>query len=518
MKRIPCRGGRFVEVIDDDHWIAPIWRGAVPKTANLDFTRLPASVRPWWRAVLGEAFQLDSLAQVRGIWHTALWLYRFHIASSRPPTTRWDDWSANEWATYAEWLSGQQGFRGRPLSLDYRRGQFLWLAAAAQHAVDLRLSGTSAESIRRIKSVARGSFRGTAVAFGQRLVRRALTREQWEELDRILAEEWQRYQDNGTADGGATALPAVVATWLAFHHGVRSAEINRLSVHDILPDPVEGRHHLRVHAPNKAPDLLPIGRETLRLLEALKAAGAGTRTALQTDLLFVSTAEPPAILTTSSVPWEANGLTDLLRALIARHNARHLPSDLKFPDGRTTLGTHLAYDLGNRERVRQIMRHQSPATTDHYYRVHDKLRVARDVAAATRTEAIRLTMACQRPIASLDERPDHREVIGRNPANTQLEYGSCGLDAVRQGSCRMAVHCFECPLLVPWVSKRHNFVHERDVYQAKAAEAINPRDQENYIRHAALAEAHIRLIDRRKEGGTLGPDTRARSRRPRRSR
>jgi hypothetical protein len=30
--RIPCRGGRFVECLDDDHWKAPAWRGTVAQT------------------------------------------------------------------------------------------------------------------------------------------------------------------------------------------------------------------------------------------------------------------------------------------------------------------------------------------------------------------------------------------------------------------------------------------------------------------------------------------------------
>lgn len=76
----------------------------------------------------------------------------------------------------------------------------------------------------------------------------------------------------------------------------------------------------------------------------------------------------------------------------------------------------------------------------------------------------------------------------------------------------MAVHCFECPLLVPWISKRHNFVYERDTYEKKAVEAANDRDRENYLRHAALPEAHILLIDR-KEAGT----GRTQPTRPRRS-
>lgn len=466
MTRIPCRGGRFVECLDDDHWKAPAWRGTVAQTFTMDLTRIPGSVRPWWRRVLREAFQVDSVAQVRGIWHTALWFCRFHAATTRPLSTTWDEWTAPDWGAYAEWLKDQIGFENRPLSHEYRRGQFLWLAAAARHAIDVGLPGTSEVTVARIQSVSRRAFRGTGTLSNQRIQRRALTREQWDELDTILADEWRAFIE-GEDDSTQGFLPVVVATWLAFHHGLRSAEINRITVDDVLPDPKTERHHLRVNAPNKEPDRIPIGRDTLTMLEALVSAGEESRKMLQTRLLFVSMGTEPEILTTSSTPWNRTGLTDGLRALLEKRQATNLPPDLKFPDGRLTLGTHLAYDIANRERVRQIMRHENAATTERYYRVPDKLRVARDIAAAIRSEAVRLTIACQQPIVTLDERPAHREVLARNPANAQLEYGSCGLDVARQGTCRMAVHCFECPLLVPWVSKRHNFVYERDVYEKK---------------------------------------------------
>ena len=109
----------------------------------MDLTRIPGSVRPWWRRVLREAFQVDSVAQVRGISHTALWFCRFHAATTRALSTTWDEWTAPDWGAYAEWLKDQKGFENRPLSHEYRRGQFLWLAAAARHAIDVGLPGTS---------------------------------------------------------------------------------------------------------------------------------------------------------------------------------------------------------------------------------------------------------------------------------------------------------------------------------------------------------------------------------------
>lgn len=97
---------------------------------------------------------------------------------------------------------------------------------------------------------------------------------------------------------------------------------------------------------------------------------------MNTTLLFVSL-EDPEILTTTSSPWKHSGLSDRLRTLVQQYNAKHLPPDLNFPDGRLTLGTHLAYDIANRERVRQIMRHRYASTTERFYRAPDSLRVAR---------------------------------------------------------------------------------------------------------------------------------------------
>jgi hypothetical protein len=84
----------------------------------------------------------------------------------------------------------------------------------------------------------------------------------------------------------------------------------------------------------------------------------------------------------------------------------------------------------------------------------------------------------------------------------------------------MAKHCFECPLLVPWVSKRHNYVAERDEYLERAQKAENTRDRENLLYHANLAEAYIILIDRCKKEKTHDGQQSipSRQRRPRKAR
>jgi len=328
----------------------------------------------------------------------------------------------------------------------------------------------------------------------------------------MMAEEWQRYLEDGGKKPWKVNLPGLVACWLAFNDGIRPAEINCLTVDDILVDNLHGKHGIRVHAPNKQPDVVPIEKDTLLLLQAMVDEGKEVRAVLKTDLLFVSGWPRPHLLNSKI-------LNEALRAMIRRHRCESLPTDLKLPDGRTTLGTHLARTIQNRERVRRLMRHAWASTTEIYYRARQKLVVAGNMAKALRAEAWRLTIACQRPVLDIAERPDQMEILRRNPGNAALEWGSCGLDVVRQGSCRRAKHCFECPLLVPWVSKRHNYVAERDEYLRMAENAENLRDRENLLYHANLAEAHIALIDRRREekmnNAATGPATR--QRRPRRT-
>jgi len=208
--------------------------------------------------------------------------------------------------------------------------------------------------------------------------------------------------------------------------------------------------------------------------------------------------------------------------MIRQHDCTSLPRDLKLPDGRITLGTHLTYTIHNRERVRRIMRHKYASTTEVFYKAQQKLVVAGNMAKALRAEALRLTIACQRPVITIAERPDQADIIERNPENVELEWGSCGRDIQLQGTCRSAKHCFECPLLVPWVSKRHNYVAERDEYLRLATLADNLRDRENRLYHANLAQAHIILIDRRlrseeQKGDNRSESTSTRQRRPRRT-
>ncbi len=241
-----------------------------------------------------------------------------------------------------------------------------------------------------------------------------------------MEEEWQTYLDNPDAPSAKENLLALVACWLAYNDGLRSAEINQLTVDDVLVDPVHQKHRLRVHAPNKNPDMIPIDDVTLGIVQALISEGAKTRNTLGTNLLFTSLEDPPRVLTTFH-------LNNKLRKMVRQHRPTSLPTTIRLPDGRTTLGTHLAFTLHNRERVHRIMRHVYASTTETFYQAQQKLVVAGQMAKALQAEALRLTFACQRPIVDISERPEQVDILARNPENAELEWGSCGRDIQRQG-------------------------------------------------------------------------------------
>jgi len=479
---------------------------------TIDFSELPAVVSPWWRTLLESAFRNIGFGQATTVWYAVRWFTRYQ-SESGTITTHLDSLERFDWGTYAEWLKTQTSFYGRPFSVDSRRHLFQSLVVIAHQAMMLHLPGVSDITVDRLHAVTRSHFKERLAEVQRRIEQRSLTNEQYADLYAMLGEEWQRYQDSNKETREAVHLPVLVACWLAFNDGVRSCELNTLVVGDVQANPANGKHRLAVHAPNKRPDILPIESDTLLLLQALIDAGEETRRTLGTEHLFVSTKGKPCILTTRN-------LTYALHNLIHKQESTSLPLDLKFPDGRTTLGTHLAHDIHNRERVRRIMRHQWATTTERYYQAQQKLVVAGNIAKALRADALRLTVACQRPIVKMSEKQGLADILERNPANAELAWGACGLDIERQGTCRRASHCFSCPLLVPWASKRHNYVAERDTYLHLADEAQNPRDRENYLYHANQAEAYLILIDRRlreEEDGTQLRET-TRQRRPRRGR
>lgn len=515
MREFSCRGNRVVKVLDEDHWIIPRWEGSLPKESHIDFSALPREVRSWWQAVLERAYQSVSLARAGTIWDAARWLTRF-LKEHDLVTTDLDSLDEVDWGIYMEWLKEQDCSHGRhKLSYHFCKKMIGSLIVAAKLGNLIGLSGVSGTTADRLHTVSRKVLKGGGEVIREYIEQRALTGEQYTELYTMMAEEWQSYLDGKNISMTKVNLPGLVACWLAFNDGIRSSEINVLTVDDLQVDEINGRHRLHVHARNKNPDMVPIEQDTLLQLQAMIEEGAAARSALGTNLLFTSVQGEPRVLTTSR-------LNDVVRRMIRQHDCTSLPRDLKLPDGRITLGTHLTYTIHNRERVRRIMRHKYASTTEVFYKAQQKLVVAGNMAKALRAEALRLTIACQRPVITIAERPDQADIIERNPENVELEWGSCGRDIQLQGTCRSAKHCFECPLLVPWASKRHNYVAERDEYLRLATLADNLRDRENRLYHANLAQAHIILIDRRlrseeRKGDNRSESTSTRQRRPRRT-
>ncbi len=254
MTTLHCLGGHVVEIIDTDRWIVPRTSGSRLYSETIDFTRLPSAVRPWWRAVLQASYSSDSLAQAYGIWVTAIWFNRF-LQECGTVTTNLDSLTRTEWGLYAQWLDTQTAAHGGSLSHDYRRGQFTWLAAAIRHAIILGFPGVSQQSIQRLSVVSRRAFRGNDALIRRRIEKRTLTSAQYTDLYGMMAEEWQRYKDNPrSAD-----LPALVACWLAFNDGVRSAEINTLLAYRSRKLEVSSRAPRPLHVAFVADTLLHIG-------------------------------------------------------------------------------------------------------------------------------------------------------------------------------------------------------------------------------------------------------------------
>lgn len=239
-------------------------------------------------------------------------------------------------------------------------------------------------------------------------------------------------------------LPALAACWLSAHEGLRPEEINRLTVDDLRPDPSERKHGLWVHAPRKGSRLVLIDEVTRHILEELVRAGAKTRAALKTRLLFVSIEGPPHVLTSGR-------LNHRIRQMFARHDCYLLPGDYRLSDGRTTLGTHLARAIPDYDWVRRIMRHASQQTTRQYYQGRLKLESEARIADAITSENEKFYLAYQgeaSPKAVEVAMPEQRsECIGGIEAHGQ----SCGV--MIDSSSEHTVDC--TPVLrIRWRARR----------------------------------------------------------------
>src|SRR5260221_3635323 len=306
MKVIPCKG-YDITVIEDDRWLLSSTRTLRQRRLVIDFSQLPEAVRPWWRTLLESAFRNIGFSQSIEVWYGVRWFTRYQ-SESGTITTHFDSLERLDWGNYAEWLKTQLSFYGRPLSSDSRRTFFQALVVIARQAMILRLPGVSDITLDRLHTVTRSHFKERHAEIQRRIEQRSLTSEQYTDLYAVLGEEWQLYQDSNKETRSAVHLPVLVACWLAFNDGVRSCELNTLVVGDVQADPVNGKHRLTVHAPNKRPDILPIDNDTLMLLQALIDAGEEARRVLGTEHLFVSTEGKPCILTTRNLTYALHKL------------------------------------------------------------------------------------------------------------------------------------------------------------------------------------------------------------------
>jgi integrase len=330
MREFSCRDNQVVKVLDEDHWIAPRWEGSLPRQWKIDFTVLPYEVRSWWRAVLERAYQSISLSRVAGIWKAARWLTRF-LREHDMVTTDLDSLDEVDWGIYLEWLKEQDCSHGqRTLSHHYLKKMIDSLIDAAKLGSQLGLSRVSSKTADRLRTVRRNLLKGGLEVIRETIEQRALTSEQYTELYTMMSEEWHRYLDSKNTEMTKANLPGLVACWLAFNDGIRSSEINALTVDDLQVDKIYGKHRLHVHAPNKNPDMIPIEQDTLLLLQALIEEGAAARSALGTNLLFTSVQGEPRVLTTPLLNYA-------MRRMIRQQDCTSLPPDLKLPDGHVTL-------------------------------------------------------------------------------------------------------------------------------------------------------------------------------------
>jgi integrase len=331
MRQFQCKDGGVVQVNDEDHWLVPYTNLHAEYKLKIDFTQVQDEVRVWWRSLLEGAFKNIPPKYIIALWNTVRWFTRF-LEECRLLTTRLDDLSSADWRSYAEWLKKQRSRRGLPLSSSTRRSQFAHLCMAARQAILLDLPGVSSITVERLLAVTRSAFKDRSVDTQRYIEQRALNSEQYTELYAMMAIEWQCYLEGEGKAKTTVYLPALVACWLAFNEGVRPAELNCLTVDDLQVDNLYGKHSLRLHAPNKQPDVIPIEKDTLLLLQALIDAGAEVRAMLKTNLLFVTGYRGPHLLSTTRLNY-------VLRSMIQQHKCRSLPSDLKLADGRTTLST-----------------------------------------------------------------------------------------------------------------------------------------------------------------------------------
>ncbi|KIL38463.1 hypothetical protein SD70_26210 [Gordoniibacillus kamchatkensis] len=494
-QKITCVKGYVVET-DDLTWefhIPSNSRGSAGEVNRqfIYWTDFPITQRSKIMGMAQLMMEEKGADNALGFVHGVRWVYRF-LAEERRQDFVFNKLTETEWGGFAKWLEEQiGGNNGVKLKDTTRRGYFVHIKSAIRTAAFLGKFDVTYEDLETIEAAMRRRFRDANLLAMYRASKRALNEDETLNLLEIINEEWNAWREfNATGKIPLEGMPdllAIAATILCFEETVRPEELNVMEVKHIrIGEAVE----ILLCAPNKAEGYIEVSKETAPILKELIEYGSEARRTHGTDKLFIDGGNVLG----------SNQLNKRLRKLLKKYWGKY-PVDrpgIRLSDGRKTLGAYLASTTNDEEVVRLILRHADVGTTKIYYVRQGKAQLSRNIRNALKEYALRFSRAYNPavldPIA--ESRPEIAEVLKRNPDHTNI-YGACTEDKEVEGDCEKGIHCGDCPLLIPMVSKLKNFEIERDLYLSKVATAENDRDIEHLLAHAGMLEGHILNIKRK---------------------
>ena len=477
------------------------WGYFLNETANpqyLYWSALPQEAHPFWQAVAMSMFWRGSGGTAKVVADAARrfyqWLGDREIAS-------FDDLSQLDWAALDEWLKRQPGKKGL-MTMRSRMATFTGLKAAFVEGVTLGRGELTAATVAAISDGTRNRFRHVDDHTAQARAKRVLTPAQVDHLyeaffaeyrtARQLLDESDRPARLGAQQYGQQIevdVVTMVAMWLSITYGVRAEELPAMRVSDFVEDTTgRGAHRLYCHAPNKNPKPVPVDEVGHRLIQMLIAWTEGPRAALGTDHLFVYW-----MGVRRDQPQVVNGISlyNRRKSFLQRYNLGNL--NLSPKNLRSTFGERIATHTENRLVVQELMRHESPRTSERFYQTKNEVEHAAVVARALAAEAMRHAMLYGYPVLDLEsERPEVKRLLEENP-DRDLGYGVCGVPL----GCKRAEHCFLCPHLIVEVSRRPYYVREKERNEQLALQCEDRRKGQQYQTIAERAGVLIRLIDQR---------------------
>ncbi len=487
-RTIECPGNFKAEIQSQYLWKVPETTYCNGKLhfITIDWTLFPEIPRPQLAKLGLLALEKKHPRVIIIAYPALLWLYRY-LGEIKNEHRFFATLTETEWGGFAEWLRMQSSPQtGKPLSFATRRSYFSMLKSLIRLALDYKLPDVYPDALEALEGAMQRRFRDANLLSAKRSSERALSEEEASNLYCILREEWFAWKD--WRDGnGLVQYPdilAVAAGWLAWDEGLRPEEINALTVDDINLDSNEAL----LRPPNKAPSKIKCHEITIDILKAVLEWGNVARELLQTNHLFVDRFPKPTVIGSAQ-------LNHRLRNLIVKYRSKYLINreDIILADGRKTLGASLAAISPNRDRVRRILRHARDDTMHVFYIHHGKVQLSIAVSQALRQYAARLSIAYNSAVVDPSV-----EVPGFSRPTNEFEnrYGVCSSGLNTHVDCSKP-HCGGCPSLIPMVSKRDNWVAERDFFLELAAETNEPEVIERRLNHVAMCQAYVDLIDAR---------------------